>query len=94
MITTTYTLGVILIMIAIFLLIEMARQLVNTCDPRWAFTILVIGAASIVGAIFVADEPTDKDVLNDRAHYVKVVHQDSGIERVTYRIEWNNKSLH
>ena len=94
MITTTYTLGVILIMIAIFSTIEMARKLCNTGDPRWVLMILVIGAALIVGAIFVTKEPTDKDVLNDKAHYVKVVHDDRGIERVTYEIEWNNKSLH
>jgi len=91
MITTTYTLGVIFVMIALFLTIEMARQLVNTSDARWALMILVVGAALAVGLIFIVDEPTDKDVLNDRAHYVKVVHQDLGIERVTYRIEWNTK---
>lgn len=91
MITTMYTLGVILIMTAIFLMIEMARQLINTGDARWVFTILVIGALLCVGMIFVTDEPTDKDVLNGKAHYVKVVHQDRGIEKVTYRIEWNSK---
>jgi L-cystine uptake protein TcyP (sodium:dicarboxylate symporter family) len=94
MITTTYTLGVIFVMIALFLTIEMARRLANTSDARWVLIILVVGAALTVGLIFIADEPTDKDVLNDRAHYVKVVHQDRGIERVTYRIEWNSKQNH
>ncbi len=94
MITTMYTLGIMLIMVAIFLLIEMIRQLVNTSDARWALMILVVGAALAVGLIFIADEPTDKDVLNDRAHYVKMVHDDRGIEKVTYRIEWNSKLNH
>lgn len=91
MITTMYTLGVILIMIAIFLIIEMARQLASTGDPRWTFIILVVGMVLFVGAIFVTDEPTDKDVLNGKAHYVKVVHYDQGVEKETYRIEWNSK---
>ena len=92
MITTMYTIGIIFIMIAIFLLIEMCRQLVNTGDPRWSLIILAIGLFSTVGAVFVATEPKDKDVLNGKAHYVKVVHQDQDTERVTYRIEWNRKS--
>ena len=94
MITTMYTLGIMLIMVAIFLTIEMIRQLIKTGDPRWVFMLLAIGAVLTVGSIFVAEEPKDSDVLNDRAHYVKVVHQDLGIEKVTYRIEWNNKSNH
>lgn len=94
MITTMYTLGIMLIMVAIFLTIEMIRQLVKTEDVRWVFMLLAIGAVLTVGSIFVAEEPKDSDVLNDRAHYVKVVHQDRGIERVTYRIEWNSKLNH
>ena len=94
MITTMYTLGIMLIMVAIFLMIEMIRQLVKTEDPRWMFLLLAVGAVLTVGSIFVAEEPKDSDVLNDRAHYVKVVHQDRGIERVTYRIEWNSKLNH
>lgn len=94
MITTMYTIGIMLIMVAIFLMIEMIRQLVKTEDPRWLFLILAVGAVLIVGAIFVSEEPTDNDVLNDRAHYVKMVHDDRGIEKVTYRIEWNNKLNH
>jgi len=94
MITTMYTLGIMLIMVAIFLTIEMIRQLAKTEDPRWLFLILAVGAVLTVGSIFVAEEPTDSDVLNDRAHYVKMVHQDRGIEKVTYRIEWNSKLNH
>ena len=94
MITTMYTLGIMLIMIAIFLLIEMIRQLVKTEDARWVFMLLAVGAVLTVGAIFVAEEPTDSDVLNGRAHYVKMVHDNRGIEQVTYRIEWNNKLNH
>lgn len=93
MITTTYTLGIMLIMVAIFLVIEMIRQLVNTEDARWVFIILLIGVVLTVGVLFVIDEPTDKDVLNDRAHYVNVVHQYNGNEVVTYRIEWNKKDV-
>lgn len=94
MITTMYTLGIMLIMVAIFLLIEMIRQLVKTEDARWVFMLLAVGAVLTVGSIFVAEEPTDNDVLNDRAHYVKMVHDDRGIEKVTYRIEWNSKLNH
>lgn len=93
MITTTYTLGIMLIMVAIFLVIEMIRQLVNTEDVRWVFIILLIGVVLTVGILFVTDEPTDKDVLNGRAHYVNVVHQYNGNEVVTYRIEWNKKDV-
>ena len=94
MITTMYTLGIMLIMVAIFLLIEMVRQLVKTEDVRWVFMLLAVGAVLTVGSIFVAEEPTDSDVLNGRAHYVKMVHDNRGIEQVTYRIEWNNKLNH
>ena len=83
-----------LIMVAIFLTIEMIRQLVKTEDARWSFMLLAIGAVLTVGAIFVTEEPTDNDVLNGRAHYVKMVHDNRGIEQVTYRIEWNNKLNH
>lgn len=94
MITTMYTLGIMLIMVAIFLLIEMIRQLVKTEDPRWMFLLLAVGAVLTVGSIFVSEEPKDSDVLNGRAHYVKMVHEDRGVEQVTYRIEWNNKQNH
>ena len=94
MITTMYTLGIMLIMVAIFLLIEMTRQLVKTEDPRWLFLILAFGAVLTVGMLFVAEEPTDSDVLNGRAHYVKMVHDNRGVEQVTYRIEWNSKLNH
>lgn len=94
MITTMYTLGIMLIMVAIFLLIEMTRQLVKTEDPRWLFLILAFGAVLTVGMLFVAEEPTDSDVLNGRAHYVKMVHDNRGVEQVTYRIEWNSKTNH
>lgn len=93
MITTTYTLGIMLIMVAIFLVIEMIRQLVNTNDARWALMILVVSTALVIGLMFIVDEPTDKDVLNGRAHYVNVVHQYNGNEVVTYRIEWNKKDV-
>lgn len=94
MITTMYTIGIMLIMVAIFLMIEMIRQLVKTEDVRWVFMLLAIGAVLTVGSIFVAEEPKDSDVLNGRAHYVKMVHEDRGVEQVTYRIEWNNKQNH
>ena len=94
MITTMYTIGVILIMIALFLAIVMAQQLINTGDPRWTLIILVVGVTLTVGALFVVHEPTDKDILSDRAHYVKVVTYDGDKETVTYRIEWNDKTKH
>ena len=94
MITTMYTLGIMLIMVAIFLTIEMIRQLVKTEDARWVFMLLAIGAVLTVGSIFVAGEPTDSDVLDGRAHYVKMVHDNRGVEQVTYRIEWNSKLNH
>ena len=83
-----------LIMVAIFLTIEMIRQLVKTEDARWVFMLLAIGAVLTVGSIFVAEEPTDSDVLDGRAHYVKMVHDNRGVEQVTYRIEWNSKLNH
>lgn len=94
MITTMYTIGIMLIMVAIFLMIEMSRQLVKTEDPRWVFMLLAVLAVLTVGAIFVADEPKNSDVLNGRAHYVKMVHDNRGVEQVTYRIEWNSKLNH
>lgn len=89
-----YTIGIMLIMVAIFLMIEMTRQLVETGDPRWMFMLLAILGVLTVGMMFVSNEPTDSDVLNGRAHYVKMVHDDRGVEQVTYRIEWNSKSNH
>lgn len=89
-----YTLGVMLIMIAIFLMIEMIRQLVKTEDTMWLFMILAVGAVLLVGSMFVTDEPTNKDVLNGKAHYNKVVTYDGDKEIVTYRIEWNDKTKH
>lgn len=94
MITTMYTLGIMLIMVAIFLLIEMIRQLVKTEDARWVFMLLAVGAVLTVGSIFVAEEPTDRDVINGRAHYVTVTHEDYGRTIITYDIEWNNKTIH
>jgi 1,4-dihydroxy-2-naphthoate octaprenyltransferase len=89
-----YTFGIILIMVAIFLLIEMIRQLVKTEDARWVFMLLAVGAVLTIGAIFVAEEPTDRDVINGRAHYVTVTHEDYGRTIITYDIEWNNKTIH
>ena len=94
MITTMYTIGIMLIMVAIFLMIEMIRQLVKTEDPRSLFMILAVGVALTVGLIFATEEPTDSDSLNGRAHYVKMVHDNRGVEQVTYRIEWNSKQNH
>ena len=94
MITTMYTLGIMLIMVAIFLTIEMIRQLVKTEDVRWVFMLLAIGAVLTVGAIFVAEEPKDSDVLSGKAHYVKVVHYDGNKETVTYTISWDDKIRH
>ena len=94
MITTMYTLGVIFIMIGVYLIIETVRQLSRTGDARWIFLIFAVALFLGFGIPMVCEEPTDRDVLNGRAHYVKMVHDNRGVEQVTYRIEWNNKLNH
>lgn len=89
-----YTLGVIFIMIGVYLIVETVRQLVRTGDARWIFLISAADLFLGLGIPMVCEEPTDSDVLNGRAHYVKMVHDDRGVEQVTYRIEWNNKLNH
>ena len=94
MITTMYTLGVIFIMIGVYLLIETVRQLASTGDARWIFLILVSALFFGFGIPMVCEEPTDRDVINGRAHYVTVTHEDYGRTIITYDIEWNNKTIH
>lgn len=91
MITFTYTLGIVLVMLGVWAAIEMVRQLSNTGDPRWVLMLLAISAFLISGLTMSCYEPTDGDVLKGKAHYVKVVHYDGEDEIVTYRIEWNSK---
>lgn len=94
MITTMYTLGVIFIMIAIFLLVEMVIQLTRTNDLRWMFLLLMLVFLLGFGIPMVCEEPTDSDVIYGRAHYVKVTHEYNSCSKVTYEIEWNDKSKH
>lgn len=94
MITTMYTIGVMLVMLGVFVGIEMIRQLVKTGELAWMFMIMLVVSLLAVGLAMALDEPRNDDVLKGKAHYNKVVTYDGDKETVTYKIEWNDKARH
>ena len=93
MITPLLVIGIVLITIGAIIVLYSIYIVLKKDEPVFMLGLLIGILLFILAELFcVVSTPTKRDVINDRAHYVKELNVYDNDTVVTYRIEFNKKT--